>query len=67
LALRRSATFADDIFYTCFAEDFTNREAWRRYRKGVLEPGASSGNELVMLEEFLGRKVNLEAFFSHLD
>ncbi|KAH0272722.1 peptidase family M3, partial [Aureobasidium melanogenum] len=48
--------FAADIFAQ-FADSPRNRESWERYRKLVLERGAST-DELQNLEEFLGRPVD---------
>lgn len=49
-----------------FKNDPTDKEAWSRYRKGILEYGGSHGNELKMLEDFLGRRTNPDALLDSL-
>lgn len=50
---------AADIFENTFAADPRSRDAWERYRRGILEFGGSR-DELLMLEEFLGHKPSAE-------
>jgi metallopeptidase MepB len=62
-----AAAFAQDLFDGTFANDPLSKDAWNRYRREILEYGGSYGNEIQMLEKFLGRKSNLDAFFASLD
>lgn len=54
-----------DMFYSAFKEDPMNKEAGRRYRHMVLEKGAAQ-DEMLTLENFLGRKPSVEAFYWEL-
>jgi metallopeptidase MepB len=53
------------MFYTVFKEDPMNPTEGRRYRHTVLERGGSK-EEMDILEEFLGRKPQTEAFYKEL-
>ncbi|KAI2625005.1 hypothetical protein GGR54DRAFT_629452 [Hypoxylon sp. NC1633] len=57
--------FAAEMFQAIFAEDPRSREAWIRYRKGILEYGGSR-DELSMLEEFLGHAPSADALLREL-
>jgi metallopeptidase MepB len=54
------------MFYSAFKEDPMNKEAGRRYRHMVLEKGGAQ-DEMLTLEQFLGRKPSAEAFYRELD
>ncbi|OAQ58339.1 metallopeptidase MepB [Pochonia chlamydosporia 170] len=60
-----SNVYSTDMFNTVFGKDPMNETQGRRYRHTVLEYGGSR-DELVSLEEFLGRKPNSEAFYQNL-
>jgi len=53
------------MFYSAFRDDPINKEAGRRYRYKLLEKGGSQ-DEMLTLEQFLGRKPSSEAFFRSL-
>jgi len=53
------------MFYTVFKSDPMNPKEGRRYRHTVLERGGSK-EEMDILEEFLGRKPETEAFYKEL-
>ncbi|KAI1446289.1 hypothetical protein F5Y02DRAFT_425955 [Annulohypoxylon stygium] len=57
--------FAAEMFQGNFAEDPRSREAWNRYRKGILEYGGSR-DELSMLEGFLGHAPSADALLREL-
>lgn len=56
-----SNTYAMDMFYTHFKGQELNSEKGGLYRKFILEPG-SSKDAIEMLENFLGRKPQMDAF-----
>lgn len=60
-----SKAYSADMFYSKFKPDPLNKEEGRRYRRIVLEPGGSK-DEMEMLEEFLERAPNNEAFAAEL-
>lgn len=60
-----SQVYSTDMFYTVFKSDPMNPKEGRRYRRTVLERGGSV-EEMVILEEFLGRKPQTEAFYQEL-
>lgn len=60
-----SQVYSTDMFYSVFEADPMNGKEGRRYRHTVLERGGSQ-EEMVTLEQFLGRKPNNEAFFKDL-
>lgn len=60
-----SLVYASDMFYSVFTKDPMNAKEGRRYRHTVLEKGGSQ-DEMSVLEEFLGRKPNTEAFYKEL-
>jgi metallopeptidase MepB len=60
-----SLVFSTDMFCTIFKTDPMGKEAGRRYRREVLEKGASQ-DEMKTLEDFLGRKPNTKAFYREL-
>ena len=60
-----SQVYSTDMFYTVFKADPMNPKEGRRYRHTVLERGGSK-EEMDILEEFLGRKPETEAFYKEL-
>jgi metallopeptidase MepB len=60
-----SEVYSLDMFYTAFKADPLNGTTGRRYRHTVLERGGSQ-DEMLTLEQFLGRKPNTDAFFKEL-
>ncbi|KAF2864423.1 zincin [Piedraia hortae CBS 480.64] len=60
-----SQVYSADMFYSVFKKDPMNQKEGRRYRHTVLEKGGSR-DEMVSLEEFLGRKPSSEAFYKEL-
>jgi Zn-dependent oligopeptidase len=56
-----SKVFAQDIFSVFEKNGVLNQEIGIKYRKAILEKGATE-EESVMLQNFLGRKPNSEAF-----
>ncbi|KAH7379617.1 peptidase family M3-domain-containing protein [Pyrenochaeta sp. MPI-SDFR-AT-0127] len=60
-----SQVYSTDMFYTVFKADPMNGKEGRRYRHTVLERGGSK-EEMDILEEFLGRKPETEAFYKEL-
>lgn len=60
-----SQVYSTDMFYTVFKSDPMNPKEGRRYRHTVLERGGSK-EEMDILEEFLGRKPETEAFYKEL-
>lgn len=66
LTIRHSSqVFSSDLFYTFFKKDPMNGKEGRRYRHTVLERGGSQ-EEMLTLEDFLGRKPSTEAFYKEL-
>jgi metallopeptidase MepB len=57
--------YSADMFYTAFRDDPMSREAGWRYRRILLEKGGSQ-DEMLTLEQFLGRKPSSEPFFRDL-
>ena len=53
------------MFYTIFKSNPMNPKEGRRYRHTVLERGGSK-DEMSILEEFLGRKPQTDAFYKEL-
>lgn len=53
------------MFFSVFKDDPMNETEGRRYRYTVLERGGSQ-EEMLTLEQFLGRKPNSEAFYKDL-
>lgn len=53
------------MFYTAFKAAPLNGKEGRRYRHTVLERGGSQ-EEMVTLEQFLGRKPENDAFYKDL-
>lgn len=60
-----SQVYSADMFYTVFEKDPMNKKEGRRYRHTVLEKGGSQ-DEMLSLEQFLGRKPTTDAFFKEL-
>lgn len=60
-----SQVYSADMFYTVFKSDPMNGKEGRRYRHTVLEKGGSQ-DEMLTLEQFLGRQPNTEAFYKEL-
>ncbi|KXT04893.1 hypothetical protein AC578_3461 [Pseudocercospora eumusae] len=56
---------AKDVYYTKFEKDPFSREVGTKWRKIVLEPGATKDYDK-LLEEFLGRPPNNQAFLKDL-
>ncbi|KAM3419731.1 Thimet-like oligopeptidase [Cercospora zeina] len=57
--------YSADMFYTIFKADPMNGKEGRRYRHMVLEKGGSQ-DEMLTLEQFLGRSPSTEAFYKEL-
>ena len=57
----RSSTYAANMFYKMFEGNELNPEVGMKYRKHILEPGASKDG-IVLLENFLGEKPNDKYF-----
>ncbi|KAG9603658.1 zincin, partial [Aureobasidium melanogenum] len=57
-----SRVYAADMFYSVFQDDPMNAVQGRRYRRTMLEKGASV-DEMATLVEFLGRGPSAEAFY----
>jgi metallopeptidase MepB len=53
------------MFYTKFKDNPMNEKEGRRYRYMVLEKGGSQ-DEIKLLEHYLGREPNTEAFYKEL-
>lgn len=53
------------MFYSVFKQNPMDSKEGRRYRHTVLEKGGSQ-EEMLTLEQFLGRKPNNEAFYKDL-
>jgi len=60
-----SQVYSTDMYYTVFRENPMDKEQGRRYRHTVLEKGGSQ-DEMLSLEQFLGRKPNAQAFYKDL-
>ncbi|CAI0653540.1 unnamed protein product, partial [Colletotrichum noveboracense] len=60
-----SEVYSTDMFYSVFKADPMNGKEGRRYRHTVLEKGGSQ-EEMLTLEQFLGRKPSTEAFYKEL-
>ncbi|KZV96756.1 zincin [Exidia glandulosa HHB12029] len=60
-----SLVFAADMYRTVFAKDPFDVEAGRRYRKQILEPGASR-DEMELLKTFLGRLPTADAMLEQM-
>ncbi|KAK3324019.1 peptidase family M3-domain-containing protein [Cercophora scortea] len=60
-----SEVYSADMFGTVFKADPMNGKEGRRYRHTVLEKGGSQ-DEMLTLEQFLGRKPSSEAFYKEL-
>jgi metallopeptidase MepB len=53
------------MFYTVFAGYPINAKEGRRYKRMILEKGGSQ-DEMMMLKDFLGRKVRTNAFYQEI-
>lgn len=53
------------MFYTFFKSDPWNAEQGRRYRRMILEPGASQ-DEQKTLGDYLGREPSMDALYVEL-
>lgn len=60
-----SRVYAADMFYSVFKDDRMDVVQGRRYRRTMLEKGASV-DEMTTLVEFLGRQPSAEAFYKDL-
>ncbi|KAK5138442.1 hypothetical protein LTR08_000028 [Meristemomyces frigidus] len=60
-----SQVYSADMFHSVFEKDPMDGREGRRYRHTVLEKGGSQ-DEMVTLEQFLGRKPRAEAFYREL-
>ena len=60
-----SDVYSADMFHSVFKKDPMDGKEGRRYRHTVLEKGGSQ-DEMVTLEQFLGRKPSTEAFYKEL-
>ena len=58
--------FAQDLFEAEFAENPRSQNVWRRYREGVLNFGGSLPDQIKMLEDYMGRKLNFGALEASL-
>lgn len=57
--------YSSDIFRSFFQSNPMDATEGRRYRRMVLENGGSK-DEMKMLEDYLGREPNPEAFYQEL-
>lgn len=64
-ALRSSRVYAADMFYSVFKDDPMDAIQGRRYRRMMLEKGASV-DEMTTLVDFLGREPSAEAFYKDM-
>jgi thimet oligopeptidase len=60
-----SKVYAQDMFTVFERHGLENPEIGRRYRREILEPGATREPD-DLLESFLGRSVSLGAFYEEL-
>lgn len=60
-----SQVYSTDMFYSVFKQNPMDGTQGRRYRHTVLEKGGSQ-EEMLTLEQFLGRKPSTEAFYKEL-
>jgi len=60
-----SLAYSTDMFYTFFKKNPMDPKEGRRYRHTVLEKGGSQ-DEMLTLEQFLGREPSTEAFYKEL-
>ncbi|KAH8680708.1 peptidase family M3 [Xylariales sp. PMI_506] len=60
-----SLVYSSDMFHTVFKKNPVDGKEGRRYRHTVLERGGSQ-DEMITLEEFLGRQPSSEAFYREL-
>lgn len=60
-----SEVYSTDMFHTMFKSNPMDGKEGRRYRHTVLERGGSQ-DEMLTLEQFLGRKPSTEAFYKEL-
>jgi metallopeptidase MepB len=60
-----SLVYSTDMFYSVFKQNPMDGTEGRRYRHTVLEKGGSQ-EEMLTLEQFLGRKPSTEAFYKEL-
>ncbi|KAK4444171.1 peptidase family M3 [Podospora aff. communis PSN243] len=60
-----SKIYSADMFYSAFKDDPMSMAAGRKYRHVLLEKGGSQ-DEMLTLEQFLGRKPSSEPFFRDL-
>ena len=65
LPLPRASSIAADLFSSAFSADPMSKAEGRRYRYTILERGGSRP-EMELLEEFLGRKPNNEAWMKQI-
>ncbi|OAA79566.1 metallopeptidase MepB [Akanthomyces lecanii RCEF 1005] len=61
------SSFAQDLFQSLFAADPANVDAWERYRRTILEPGAEHPDLLRLLEEGLGHRPDATALVKVLE
>jgi metallopeptidase MepB len=60
-----SEVYSADMFYSVFKPDPMNGSEGRRYRHTVLEKGGSQ-DEMLSLEQFLGRHPSSDSFYKEL-
>jgi metallopeptidase MepB len=60
-----SEVYSVDMFYKGFKADPMNAAEGRRYRRAVLDPGATR-DEIDLLKDFLGRLPSTAAFYEDL-
>ena len=61
------SSFAKDLLQSLFAADPANVDAWERYRRTILEPGAEHPDLLRLLEEGLGHPPDATALIKVLE
>lgn len=61
-----SEVYSIDMYHTAFKANPLNGTVGRLYRKTVLQPGGVEDPN-ILLERFLGRPANSEAFYKELD
>lgn len=60
-----SNVFGEELFDNNFAKDPRDKNAWERFRRELLQFGGSR-DETELLEEFLGRPPNINAFLERI-
>ncbi len=60
-------TFATEVFEHVFSEDPSSKDAWERYRTGVLEYGGGHPDLLQLLRDLLGHEPTAAPLIQKLD